>query len=135
MCRSRHLLSLKTSYGSARQGGIILQKEFYGQSFVDITEESQYTMKLTYFLLIDNVREKYCDLKVYGAEIDRENIYPNGKRRRECKIIRDLFFKRTEAEDFVKCLYNNLVTPIGFKNVLSDYIDEKISLLSYESGT
>lgn len=110
-----------------------MQKEFYGQSFVEGKDDKAYTMKLTYFLLSDNVREKYCDLMVYGAEIDRENIYPDGKRRRECKMVRDLFFKREEAEDFVKMLSDNLVTPIGFKDVLSDYIDEKISMLSYET--
>ena len=110
-----------------------MQKEFYGQSFTDVAGNPGYTMKLTYFLLIDNVREKYCDLKVYGAEIDRENIYDNGKRRRECKLIRDLFFNRCEAEAFVRTLCDNLVTPMGLKDVLSEYIDEKIRMLSYET--
>ena len=110
-----------------------MQKEFYGQSYVEVKEEPPYTMKLTYYLLSDNVSEKYCTLKVYGAEIDKEDIFTDGTHRRECKIIRDLFFKRDEAENFIIKLSENLVTPMGLKDVLNEYIEEKISTLSYET--
>lgn len=90
------------------------------------------SIKLTYYLLTDSVREEYCDLLVYGAEIDKEVIFGGGVGENESKIIKNLFFRKQEAEDFLNKLVRNQVTPMGLKSAISEHIGEQIKLLACE---
>lgn len=89
-------------------------------------------IKLTYYLLTDSVREEYCDLMVYGAEIDKEAVFGGGVKETESKIIKNLFFRKQEAEDFLDKLARNQVTPMGLKPAISEHIGEQIKLLACE---
>ncbi|MCR4718392.1 MAG: DUF6514 family protein [Firmicutes bacterium] len=109
-----------------------MKREFFDEVTVDIREDEAHQMKLTYYMLIDSVREEYCDLKVYGAEIDKEDMFSGGVCENESKIIKNLFFRYSEAEAFLKNLVRARVTPMGLMSAVSEYIGERIKQLTYE---
>lgn len=105
-----------------------MKKELFKEVLIKAGEELSYDMKLTYYLLTDSVSEEYCDLKVYGVEIDKVAEKKNGKRDCEKKIIKDLFFRKNEAMDFLEKIARNKVTPMGLKYVVNEYIGEQIQV-------
>lgn len=109
-----------------------MQRELIDEIWLDTDGEEPHRIKLTYYLLTDSVREEYCDLKVYGAEIDKEDVFPGGICENESKIIKNLFFRYGEAEDFLKKLVRLQVTPMGLMSAVSEHIGEKIKQLIYE---
>ena len=109
-----------------------MERKFFDEITVDIREDTAHQMKLTYYILVDSVREEYCDLKVYGAEIDKEDIYSGCVRENESKIIKNLFFRHSEAEAFLKKLVRLRVTPMGLSAAVSEHIGERIKQLTYE---
>ena len=109
-----------------------MQRKLFDEVEIDFTGDKPHLMKLTYYLLTDSVREEYCDLKVYGAEIDKEDIYSGGVCENESKIIKNLFFRLSEAEDFLEKLVRLRVTPMGLMSAVSEHISEKIRQLIYE---
>ena len=109
-----------------------MKREFFDEIIIDMAEDTPHQMKLTYYMLVDSVREEYCDLKVYGAEIDKEDIFSGGVRENESKIIKNLFFRHSEAEAFLKKLVRAKVTPMGLMPAVSEHIGERIKQLTYE---
>ena len=109
-----------------------MKRELFDEITVDVREDRAHRMKLTYYMLVDSVREEYCDLKVYGAEIDKEDIYSGGVRENESKIVKNLFFRHGEAEEFLKKLVRARVTPMGLESSVSEHIGERIKQLTYE---
>ncbi len=109
-----------------------MQRKLFDEVEVDFTEDRPHRMKLTYYLLTDSVREEYCDLKVYGAEIDKEDVFSGGICENESKIVKNLFFRLNEAEDFMEKLVRLRVTPMGLMSAVSEHISEKIRRLIYE---
>ena len=109
-----------------------MKKELFGEICIENEENVPCRVKLTYYLLTDSVSEEYCDLKVYGVEIDKEEKARNGLGFREKKIVKDLFFKREEAVAFLQKIYENKVLPMGLKCVINDYIGERIQLYNAE---
>ena len=109
-----------------------LQRKLFDEIEIDFTEDEPHRMKLTYYLLTDSVREEYCDLKVYGAEIDKEDVFSGGICENESKIIKNLFFRLSEAEDFLEKLVVAKVTPMGLMSAVSEHVSEKIKQLIYE---
>lgn len=107
-----------------------MKKELFDEIYVDKTEEIPCRTKLTYYLLTDSVSEEYCDLKVYGVEIDKTDDAV--KKNRERKIIGDLFFKKNEALSFLRKICDNKVTPIDLKYVVNEYVGERIKLSDTE---
>lgn len=109
-----------------------MKREFFDEVTVDIREDNAHQIKLTYYMLVDSVREEYCDLKVYGAEIDKEEIFSGGVYETESKTIKNLFFRHSEAEAFLKKLVRTRVTPMGLMSAVSEHIGERIKQLTYE---
>jgi len=107
------------------------KKEKYREIAVSTDDSPSFNMKLTYYLLTESIREEYCDLKVYGAEIFKESIC-DGKLERESKVIKNLFFRKQEAESFLDKLARNEVTPMGLKSAVTEHIGEQIKLLTCE---
>lgn len=105
-----------------------MKKELFDELLID-DEELPQKIKLTYYMITDSVREEYCDLKVYGVEIAKEEL-ASGKK--ESKIIKNLFFRHSEAEDFLKKLVRCSVTPMGLMPAVSEHINEQICKFSYE---
>lgn len=103
-----------------------MKKEFYNELYLNTDDESHLKMRLSYYLLTDKISEEYCDLTVYGAEIDKTLYRKDGVSEEECKILKDLFFKRSEAESFMEKLVRNKVTPMGLKYAVREHIGEQI---------
>lgn len=103
-----------------------MERKFFDEVVIDNYEGNNCKIVLTYYLLTSAVSEEYSDLMVYGVEIDKLTLLAGGKREKERKIIRDLFFKKEEAKKFLSMITENTVTPMGLKYVVNDYIDEKI---------
>ena len=110
------------------KGGAVLKKELFYEVYIDELGES---VKLTYFLLSDNVSEEYCDLKVYGVEIDKEEI-KKGARLVERKIEKELFFEKSEVIKFLQNISQKKVMPRGLKYVINDYIGKRVQLYNAE---
>jgi len=108
------------------------KREKYREILVGTDDDVPKNMRLTYYLLTDNVREEYCDLKVYGAEIDKENVFDGEESENESKTIKNLFFRKQEAESFLDKLARNQVTPMGLKSAVTEHIGEQIKLLTCE---
>ena len=109
-----------------------MKKKFFDEITAQIEGDTPHQMKLTYYMLIDSIREEYCDLKVYGVEIYKEDIFSGGVCETESKIIKNLFFRHSEAEEFLKKLVRARVTPMGLMPAVSEHIGEKIKQLTYE---
>ena len=107
-----------------------MKKEYFDQVSVRVDEEPAYDMKLTYYLLTDSVSEEYSDLKVYGVEINKAVSHRAPHFGAERKTVKDLFFKKCEAVEFLDKLCRNQVTPMELKYVIKDYICDKINLLA-----
>ena len=106
-----------------------MKKELFDELTVRVEDDLPYDMHLTYYLLTGEVSKEYCDLEVYGVEIEKE-VVASGKPVKERKLIKDLFFKKCEAINFLEKLSRNQVTPIELKYVIKDYICEQINVLS-----
>ena len=109
-----------------------MKREFFDEITIEIKEDGPRRIKLTYYMLVDSVREEYCDLKVYGVEIDKEDVFSGGICENESKIIKNLFFRHSEAEMFLKKLVRAEVTPMGLMSAVSEHIGERIKQLTYE---
>lgn len=108
-----------------------MKKEFFNKT--EKTEQNGSRHFIAYYLLSGRISEEYCDLIVYGAEIDREITYANGKRERDKKIISDLFFVRDEAEDFLQKIFDDEITPTELKYAVREYIGEKLQRKNIKS--
>ena len=109
-----------------------MQRELFDEIIVKTEDEIPHRIKLTYYMITDSVREEYCDLKVYGAQIDKEEISPDGACEHDSKVIKNLFFRHSEAEDFLRKLARGSVTPIGLMPAVSEHIKEQICRFTYE---
>lgn len=108
-----------------------MKKELFREVTVE-NGEGHDGMKLTYYLLTDSVSEEYCDLKVYGVEIDKEEKKINGNAFVEKKIIKDLFFDKNEAVDFLRGICEKKVIPMQLKYIINDYIGKKVQFYNTE---
>ena len=109
-----------------------MNKEFFSEVNV-VSDENMHEIKLTYYLLSGSVSREYCDLEVYGVEIDKETV-PCGKSGKEKKQIKNLFFKRSEAVNFLEKISRNKVTPMELKYVIKEYIDDQIDAIVASNG-
>ena len=110
-----------------------MKKEFFDNVTVRVEDDVPYDMKLTYYLLTDAVSEEYCDLNVYGVEIEKE-VTSGRHAGIERKMIKDLFFKKCEAIKFLTKITENSVTPTELKYVIKDYVCQQINVLSVSNA-
>lgn len=101
-----------------------MEKEFFDKIMFFDGDGCETT--LTYYLLKGSISEEFCDLMVYGAQIDREKQFLNGKTERDKKIIHDLFFVKSEAEEFLKMIADKRITPTELKFAVHKYIGERL---------
>ncbi len=99
-----------------------MKRELFNEIYVNTDSEPPQPMRLTYYLLIENISDEHCDLKVYGAEIEK---LTGGKI--EKKIMNDLFFRRSDAEDFMRRISSCAVTPMGLKYAVQEHISERLN--------
>ena len=108
-----------------------MKKEFFSE--VTIVQDGNCEQVLTYYLLTGCVSEEYCDLMVYGVEIDREIRQGGKKRERDKKVIPDLFFVKGEAEEFLQKISDKKVAPTDLKYAVREYIGEKLQAKNVKS--
>ena len=109
----------------------VLEKEFFKR--IEILKDTPRRITLTYYLLEGNISEEYCDLKIYGALVEKEVMSKSGRIMREKKSIPDLFFTKGEAKMFLERISKEKVMPIDLKCAVKPYVDEQIRLKSVES--
>ena len=107
-----------------------MRKEYFDRVTVQVEDEQAHEMTLTYYLLTSNVKEDCGDFCVYGVEVQKESTNNSPINGAERKVIRDLFFKKSEAIEFLRLISKGCVTPIGLKYVVKDYVYDKIQQLS-----
>lgn len=109
-----------------------MKKELFDEVRVRVEDEVPYDMKLTYYLLTGNVDGDLNGIDVYGVEIDKEVVSGKLSEGIERKIITELFFKKSDAVEFLKTISCNKVTPMELKYILKDHIYQKIEMLSVD---
>lgn len=108
-----------------------MQKELFDEIVIS-GEDNFHSEKLTYYMITDSVREEYCDLKVYGAEIEKAELSGGIICQKEHKTIKNLFFRYSEAEKFLKKIASEKVTPDRLNMAVSNHIREQIRRITYE---
>lgn len=109
-----------------------MDKKLIDEVYINADDDQDCKLHLTYYMLTDNISEEYCDLMVYGAEIDKECFYKDGSHGHETKSMRELFFRHDEAESFIKLIARNSVTPMGLKYAVRDHISDRLKLSNCE---
>jgi hypothetical protein len=66
------------------------------------------------------------EIQSYGIEIERNDIQDGKIFNIERNIIKNISPNRHKVQALTKLLYDNMVSPINFVEVLGDYVDEYI---------
>jgi hypothetical protein len=67
------------------------------------------------------------EIQSYGIEVERNDIQDGKIFNIERDIIKNISPHRHKVQALTKLLYDNMVSPINFVEVLGDYVDEYIS--------
>lgn len=95
---------------------------FYGQTKL----KDKYGSELEYYLIEENISRDYCDLMCYGIKIKKTVYFEGGGKNVEINQINNVFYRKNEAEDFIKLILKNSVTPTTLRDVVEDYIVESL---------
>lgn len=95
---------------------------YYGRMSVNADGE----MTLDYYLIRESISEDYCDLIRYGVKVVKTVRECGGGKTVELKQINNIFYREEEADDFVRLIMRNKVTPISLMDVVEDYIIDSI---------
>lgn len=82
--------------------------------------------ELEYYLIPENISQMYCDLKSYGVKVKKTIYSEGGGKTVETKQINNVFYRKNEAEEFIRLILRNSVTPVALRDVVDDYIIESI---------
>lgn len=91
-------------------------------------EITDYDLTLEYYMVTEPLCKEYSDLLRYGVKIKMIQVFPDGKTDEKSKEIRDIFYRKNDAEEFISLLIRNKVTPTHFREVVEDYISEKLKV-------
>ncbi len=89
---------------------------------------SDYDLNLEYYIVAEPLCADYSDLLRYGVKINMTLTYSDGRVTEESKEIRDIFYRKKDAEEFTEILVKNKVTPTHFREVVEDYITSKLKV-------
>ncbi len=82
--------------------------------------------ELEYYLIPEKISEAYCDLMCYGVKVKKTTYFEGGGKTVETKQINNVFYRKNEAEEFIKLILKNSVTPVTLRDVVEDYITDSI---------
>ena len=85
-------------------------------------EEHINGMNLRYYIIARSISEEYSDLESYGVRIEKINIYAGGGKTVETKQINNIFYRKSDVEEFIKMIKRCAVTPVSLHEVVDDYI-------------
>ncbi len=80
---------------------------------------------LDYYLIRESVSD-YCDLIRYGVKVVKTVVECGGGKTVESKQINNIFYREPEADNFIRLIMRNRVTPISLMDVVEDYIIDTI---------
>ena len=81
---------------------------------------------LEYYLISEKISESYSELKSYGVRINKISHYDGGGKTVEMKQINNIFYRKPDAEEFLKYIMKNQVTPVSLRDVAEDYVIESL---------
>ncbi len=110
-----------------------LERKFFDEVLIDNYEGNGKVLRLRYYLLISPVGEEFCDILAYGVEIDMHTTLQDGTKEHERKIIRELFFKKSDAKEFLEMISKNVVTPMGLKYAVEEYVEKKMKITDLDT--
>ena len=90
------------------------------------TLQNGYEMRIEYYLIPEKISQDYTDLMRYGVKIKMTSLFDGGGRAEEIKQITNVFYRLSDAEDFIRLLIRNKVTPVSLRDVVEDYIIESL---------
>ena len=79
-------------------------------------------MEMEYYIIDEDISEEYSDLQSYGIKIVKTKCAEGGGKIRESKEIGNIFYRRSDVEEFADILVRNTVTPMSLMDVVEDYI-------------
>lgn len=82
---------------------------------------------LEYYIVERSIGEQYCELKSYGVQIKKTDMYED-ECTEESRLIGDIFFDKKDAENFTAMLADNMVKPAELRDVIENYIKETIAM-------
>ena len=98
--------------------------------FGKTTEKSEdfKELKLEYYITSEPLCADYSDLMRYGIKINMILHHFDNTTTEESKEIRDIFYRKHDAEEFTEILMRNKVTPTHFREVVEDYVTSKLKV-------
>ncbi|MDD6484844.1 MAG: DUF6514 family protein [Clostridiales bacterium] len=89
-------------------------------------EEYLNDAELRYYIVVQSISERYSDLESYGVRVEKINVYEGGGKSVETKQINNIFYKKSDIEEFVRIIKQGKVTPTSLYDVVEDYIIETL---------
>lgn len=100
---------------------------FYGSS----CDKGSREIQLEYYLVEENVSSQYTDMIRYGIRVIQTVIYPGGGKTVDMKQLNNVFYKREDAEEFMKSIIKKRIVPEGLKRYVENYITTRINEAVY----
>lgn len=88
--------------------------------------EEDFDLTLEYYMITEPLCEEYCDLLRYGAKIKMITQNGDSEPEEETSEIRDIFYRKSDAEEFMEVIMRNKVTPTGFHDIVKEYIQNRL---------
>lgn len=92
-------------------------------------ERGKYEREIDYYLVEENVSEKYTDMIRYGIRIEQTVLYPGGGKTMDMRQLNNVFYRYDEADAFVRQLMKETAVPESLRNRVESYISRKIRAL------
>ncbi len=108
----------------------MINSTLFGTHTENAGELIDYKLTLKYYMITEPLCQKYSDMLRYGVKIKMLSEYPDGTKHEESKEIQDIFYRKKDAEEFLSTLLKNKVTPTHLREIVEDYISEKLKVIS-----
>lgn len=99
---------------------------FYGREEIRTVNN----MALDYYMIRESICDDYCNLMRYGVKIIKTTKSPGGGKTVELKQINNIFYREADADEFLKLIMRNKVTPVTLMDVVEDYIIDSLDRTS-----
>lgn len=110
-------------YDLKRYGGFRMDNEIL---YERIRKDGHTSVLLDYYIIPENISADYCDLKCYGIKIEKTSVYEGGGKTVESKQINNVFYRLSDAEDFMKHIKEKETEPCILRETVEKYVVESI---------
>lgn len=101
------------------------------ESIIKTTQEGDKTYKYEYMLTRGRISLNYIDevmsLQSYGIEVERKDFIGDKLVNIERDSIKNISTDRYRVHNLLRILYENIVSPINFIEILGEYVDDYAS--------